>query len=88
MELKVDFLRKRCNLKVILSNKYFECEIFEYDRSFNEDKLLEELKYNEWFVGIDLVEWCDLFLVVFIIYNDNDGKIYIISKLFISEKGY
>lgn len=87
-ELKADFLRKRCNLKVTSSNKYFEREIFEYDRSFNEDKLLEELKYNEWFVGIDLAEWRDLSSVVFITHNDNDGKTYIISKSFISEKGY
>lgn len=83
VEQKENFFKYNLNLKVAGNKKFFEHEDFNYNHYY--DKLPNDI---EWYVGIDLATWQDLSSVALYGYSYETKKHYIISKSFVSEKGY
>lgn len=85
--LKANYFRKRLNWKVTGNTSFYDYEMFDYDHSYDEEEMLKKYSRNRWFIGIDLAEWEDLSSVVMFT-RDGDDNMILISKSFISRRGY
>lgn len=81
--LKENILRYNLNIKVAGSNKFYQYEDFEYNHNFK----MDEIQNFKWYVGIDFGTWRDLSSASF--YGEDEaGNCYVISKSFVSKKGF